>query len=444
VKKGCFIVAIVLLALALAGLGGGAWYASRLVGLREAPAVSHAHLVDADTRLIAVARPRQLLPFIEQHVLPLLDNVQAPAFLVSLIRKYATEALPNEIAVLGSLAHDEGAYRTRLFINERRFGPLVAQFTAEPARFANVIEVDYDLPVFAAPKRGVLTTERSFPLLRGLDNVVDQFWPPTAGDPFRVEDGRLFEAVFDNRTGDLLHLIGARARARGLTLPEFFNEPTVENVIPRLLILLTEGRAALDLTPDQALEARVQVNGEESDSPLDANAAVRIGPAVLGQLGADIEARRVIDAQRLPDLVVAGAESFTFDMRFDNRANEFMTLLEDLGLFDSPEMQAANIKQQLEIFRLMTQASLSGKMTANGDLVVTWRVDSAPGNEGAVYIALGFLPFDSEVMPLIEEYLRYYGMTLRADPPTMEDGAAYLRKFTIGGFKQNVLNFLRK
>lgn len=444
-KKGCLIVALVLLVLIIAGLGGGAWYGSRLIGLSEAPEVTHAKLVEPDTRLIAVFRPRELLPLVEKHLLPLLDTVEAPGFLKSLIRSYAAKSLPNEIALLGNLDAEKGAYRARLFINERHFGPVVAQFTADPARFANVIQVRYDLPVFTLPERGVLTTERSFQLLRGLDGVVARYWPENGGEPLRAEDGHLFEAVFDNRTGDLLHLFGARACARGLTLPELFKEPAQENAVSRLLALLADGRATVDLTPKQAIEAQVRINAPDAGaSPLHASAALRIGADLLETLGKEFDTRRTIDVQRLPELLVNNAQSFTFEVTFDNRSNEFVTLLDDLGLFDTPEMQAANVRQQLEIFRLMTEGRVAGQMQGNGDLDVIWRVDSGPGNEGAVFIALGFLPFDAEVLPLIDEFVRYYGMTLQSEQPTMEEGAAYLRRFKLRGFRQNVLNFLRK
>jgi len=445
VKKGCLIVALVLVVLVLAGLGGGAWYGSRLIGLGEAPEVTHEKLVAKDTRLIAVVRPRELLPLIEKHVLPLLDSVPAPNFVKSLMRSYAAQSLPNEIALLGNLDAAKGAYRARLFINERYFGPAVAQFTANPAKFADVIQVNYELPVFTLPERGVLTTERSFQLLRGLDDVVARYWPEDGGEPLRAEDKHLFEVVFDNRTGDLLHVLGARACAQGLTLPEVIKDSAQENTVGLLLALLADIRVIADLTPKHAVEANAQVNAPGlSTSPFHANAALRIGPGLLDALGKEFDTRHTFDVQRLPDLLMNSAEAFTFEVTFDNRSNEFVTLLDNLGLFDTPEMQAANVRQQLEIFKLMTEGRVSGRMQNNGDLDIIWRVDSAPENEGAVYIALGFLPFDAEVLPLLDEFVRGYGMTLQAEPPTMEDGAAFLRRFKVRGFRQNVLNFLRR
>ena len=438
-KKGCLIASLLLLALIIAGLGGGAWFVIQKVGLTQAPAVSYERLLEPDTRIVAVLDTKPLASLYTRYGLPMLDKVEAPALLKNRIRSFAENLLPGQVALFGKTDPQGGAYAFRLFINERYLGPLIAAATSNPQSMPAQAQFKYNGPPFALPERGVLTTEKSWPLLDGLASVINKQWPEAPVSPVRPEGGHLLEAVLDNRTGDVLQLLGARAVARGLTAADFFRTPEQESAIPTLLALASEGRLTVDLSPDDAIEAKVFLNHTDpAGAPLRVTAAARLAGTFLDTVLEQVTTTRSVDGNAVLEQALSAFDQFTCDAMFDNGSGQFLQIMDRLGVIAMLEQQGTNVRQQLEIFNKMTQSRLTGVMMDNGDLVIEWRVDSAPGYEGSVYIALGFMPIDQTVLPVLTDQLRQRGMKFTATPASMEQGAAYFRRFTISGFRQNL------
>lgn len=445
-KKGCLIFFCVVLLLVAGGIIGGIWYLRQALGLSQAPVVTYDRLVEPDTRLIAVIETKQLSNLYTRHIVPLIDRVQVPGFLKNRIRSVVEGALPSQIAVLGKADPASSEYKLQFFINERYLGPLVAAVTSSPDALPAEANFKYTGPPFSLPERGVLTTQKPFRLLAGMQRFVEQQWKAVEGaTPIRPAGGHLIEVVFDNRTGDALHALGAYAAAQGKAIGDFFRSPEQEVAIPILLGLASDGRLTVDLSEKNDIEAQVLISqSEPAASPLRISAGALVNGAFLDGLIEQFDAQQSIDGNTVPQAALANLEKFNFDVSFDNGSGDFLQILDRLGVIDLIEAQGTKVRQHFEAFNAMTASSrLTGAMLDNGDLALEWRVDSKPGLEGAVYIALGFLPIDQTLIPMIEDELRLRGMRFAVSPPTTEEGEAYLRKATIVGFRQNLLNLIK-
>lgn len=444
-KKGCLIFVLVVLLLIAGGIAGGVWYLRQAVGLSQAPVVTYDRLVDADTRLIAVLETKQLGNLYTRHIVPIIDRLQLPGFLKNRIRGVVEGALPSQIALLGKTDPTSSEYKLQLFINERYLGPLVAAVTTDPKSLPAEANFHYTGPPFSLPERGVLTAQKPFPLLPGLDRFIEQQWQSGADvSPIRPAGGHLLEVVFDNRTGDALQLLGAHTALQGKTISEFFKNPEQEMGVPKLLALASDGRLTVDLSETNAIDAHLLISqSDPAASPLEVTASASVHGAFLDGLIEQFDARQTVDGNLLPQALVSNLGKFNFDITFDNGSGDFLKLIEGLGVIRLLEEQGTKVRQHLEAFNDMTVNSrLTGAMLDNGDLALEWRVDSKPGLEGAVYIALGFMPIDQTLIPMIEDKLSLCGMRYVGGPPTTKEGVAYLRQATVVGFRSNLLNFL--
>ncbi|MFP4499470.1 MAG: hypothetical protein ACLFTT_00590 [Candidatus Hydrogenedentota bacterium] len=438
-KRGCIIVVLLLLAVLVVGGVGGYWYLRAKLGLDEAAVRSYDEVLTDDTRVVAAVEPRQLSHLIEQTVLPEIEAMEGPEYLKTQLKRYAVDAIPNQIALLIGLALERQAMDATLFVNERYFGPAIAAFTQRPEEFRQHLDTTYTGPPFMLPERGILVAETGFPLLTGVQPILQEYWPENVPPaPMAIEGGHLLEVLLDNRQGELLHFAGALARQDNPDITELFRNTQQERAIAHLLRLVSDCRLVLDLEDDYSLSAQLTASRmEESPSPLQMTFTGHTGPALMEALEKQLNAGQ-LDAAPLVALALQHLDQFSYNLYFDNQREAFMTLMANLGMFETPEM-AAQEQQLKTVIRLMTESSIEGFLMDNGDLTGEWQVHSAPEDQSAVFVALGFLPIDPVLIPALEDLFARLQMTFDAESARMEDDVAYARNFTIKGFKQGIL-----
>lgn len=439
-KKGCLIFLIVVLALLIGGLAAGYWFVSQAIGLREAPVVSHTELVQPNTRLIAVAKPTKLIPLIERNMDKALSEMQGPEFVKNWIRSHVAAAVPNEVALLGGAEPANGTYGFTTFINERLFGPLFAMMTSGDTTFSGQAEFKYEGPVFELPKRGLLKASQAYPIAEGIEPMIAQKWQETSAPPIEVTGDHLIEVAVDNRGGDLLRLLGAYLQHEGRTISDVIKDEKQKKLAPIFLALVTDLRFMLDLAAEEAVVAALDVSKiADAGSPFHLHADAALSPDFMKTLETGIAAGK-LDGAQVSELVFQTLSGFSFNIVFENQSQQFLNLLEELGVFDNPDMTEAGKRQFVEMFTMLTEGELGGAMTPGGDLEITWSLKSKPENTGAVFITLGFLPIDQDYIPVIEDFWKERGMGMTVGQPTLDEktGVAYQRTFMIRGFRDHL------
>jgi hypothetical protein len=435
VKKGCLIAVAALLGLLGAGGAGTYWYASQMLGLAEAPVVGHRGEITENTRFILAVQPRTFDGLIQSQATAQISKLEAPEFVKNLLLRYATTAIPNEVAVLADFEETTGNLEATLFINERHFGPAIAALTQNPGDYP---QFHYDGPTFRLPERGRLLAEWSYPYLYGVSAVIDEYWPALPPRiPMQLEGGHLAEAMLDNRRGELFHALGVSIAQRQGTIDHLVGPLQSERMRANLMRLISDAHFTLDRDPNGRMAAQLASSQyEDSPSPLAMRYSALSGPEVFALFESQLSTGQ-LDWQALLLAAVEYLENFSLDWHFDNRREEFMELMGHLINFDAtPEMQRMENDLKM-VVKLMEESTLTAFMLENGDVAGEWKVMSHPDNAGSVYLTLSALPINHPqgLLFFLRDFARQLNMRFEMATAEMADDAAYLQRFTIYNFQ---------
>ncbi len=258
-KKGCLIAGVVIVLLLFAV---GAFWLIRLdreLGLREAGAISHEQFATPRTKFRAVIDGPKIEELIIRH-LP--KNIPLPAWVPVSIPTLVKKGLPHEVAILEESDYATSEVTFTLFLNERRFGP----FLADKVRMDDVSPemniLRWDTPLFKMPERGALQATAHLPIPDGLESRLLEDWThDIAGEPLKVEGGHLAEVVLDNRNGEIFTLLGAMIKANGGDWrAQLLEQGAV--LVMSILPMIHDVRLNADLTAPDTLRIRLRTDAD--------------------------------------------------------------------------------------------------------------------------------------------------------------------------------------
>ena len=434
-KKGCLIAVLALLGLLGAGGGGLYYYASQLLGLAEAPVVSHDTEVTQDTRFLLAAQPRVFSAFIESQVAAEIAKLDVPDALKKLILGYATAAVPNEVAVIANFDDGAQTLETKLFVNERIFGPIVATVTQNPNDYP---QFKYQGPPFELPERGHLVAEWTSPYMYGVSDILATYWhanPPRMD--MQLEGGHFIEALLDNREGEIFQALGVAIAQKNGSLAQLAGPAQSEPMRANLMKLISDAHCTLDRDEsDRLILALACSDYPESPSPLAMRYNATSGPEVMALIEQQI-ATGQIALQDILRTAVEYMERFGLDWHFDNRQEEFMGLMSQFIDFDANEDLRKTGQNLKIVIKLMEESTLTAVMLDNGDLAGEWKVMSQPENAGSVYLTLSTLPINHPqgLLFYLRDIASQLNMRFEMSTAEMAGDAAYLQRFTIYNFQ---------
>lgn len=209
-KKGCLIVVLICVLLALAA-GGAAALAAKRAGLFAAPVVSHATLVTPKNRLSLIVNPESavtaLLPMFPPSI-PLGPLAVDP-------KKWVARVLPYEVALLATPNLATGKIEATVFINERRGGPALVEM-AKQQPLPEIPGVTFAPEGLQLPARGNLQLRATMPIPESVEAVIAENWKQTPPSEQLLPEGtHHLELILDNRNGDLLTFASALVNANG-------------------------------------------------------------------------------------------------------------------------------------------------------------------------------------------------------------------------------------
>ena len=228
-KKGCLIVVLICVLLAIAA-GGAAALAAKNWGFFAAPVVSHATLVTPKNRLSIIVNPETavtaLLPMFPPSI-PLGPLAVDP-------KKWVARILPYEVALLATPNLATGKIEATVFINERRGGPALVEM-AKQRPLPEIPGVTFDPEGLQLPTRGNLQLRATMPIPESVEAVITENWKQTPPSEQLLPEGtHHLELILDNRNGDLLTFASALVNANGGDWDEFFtkNSPQFMPFLP--------------------------------------------------------------------------------------------------------------------------------------------------------------------------------------------------------------------
>lgn len=311
-KKGCLIVIILLVVLAL-GLGVAAVMGARSAGLFAAPVLSHDTLATAKTRLWVVVDPKPILPVLLPLVPAEIPNNPLPVALNP--QKWIGSFLPRELALLVAPNFTTGKAELTLFVNEQRGGPTIVEMVRQQGLLPNIPQIQWMDQGIDLPARGNLQMRAFMPIPDGVEEVITENWkqsPPI--EPLRVSGSHQIEALLDNRNGDLLSLAAAIVQATGGDWAELF-EQQKERIMP-ILPGIHDIRLVADLVDLNSAKAVLRIDAnEESGMTLQfllGMAWVQVVTDAESKYGVTIKGEPLWDAEKgavIANLDITGIES---------------------------------------------------------------------------------------------------------------------------------------
>lgn len=204
------IVAAVLIVVALVAGAIAFYIANDRYGVLTARAVNHDLIAKPDTRLrIAVDTIRlgeDLAPYLP-------ENMPVPGWLPWDVPGLLPKVLPHEVAILGGSNYRENAFDLTVFINEQKGGPALPAYLNNQVRFKQRFPaVEWSDRGFHMEERGIVSIDGQLPLPGGLEDAIFEIWPfDPPEDTLKLRGGHTAEGVIDNRSGDLITIIGGLA-----------------------------------------------------------------------------------------------------------------------------------------------------------------------------------------------------------------------------------------
>jgi len=302
VKRGCLIVLIAVPVIVISALAYAYYNARSTYGLAPAEPVSHDTIATPETRMRLVISRDKLLPYLIGLLPP--TGIPMPWYVEQLVGGPAQaleEFLPYEVALLGSADYKDNRYNTTLFVNERVLGPLFTQLVqaqmAEQEKRSHSEASTPSAQFFRSLKfqegyidnstRGVVRTSVGLPLPAGMQNRVLRSWPvDKSASTEKIEGGNLVELLVDNKTGELMTILGTVGKANNQTLDQVFAIPDIEPAIRAIDVF----RAAGNLTGDDELTVvfKVSMNTDDFMTRMKILAAFTVGfegTVAMGQPG---------------------------------------------------------------------------------------------------------------------------------------------------------------
>ncbi|MBI2423117.1 MAG: hypothetical protein HYV27_09835 [Candidatus Hydrogenedentes bacterium] len=232
-----FLVVLGVFLLLCAGVGVGVMFKfNRDYGLTMANAVSHETRATPETRLRAVVQLDKARGYL-QRILPPAE--QLPPFMALLPWKPADllpSIMPRELALLASPSQNASEIDVRLFVNERRGGPQLCKALNESTLFTAASPIQWDTGRMVMKERGILEARGAIPIPAGLMDVVRKTWPQlnTEPSPYLSSGESFFEAVLDNRNGELVTLVASIMTASGQDVLTQLKDPSAAGFMPML------------------------------------------------------------------------------------------------------------------------------------------------------------------------------------------------------------------
>ena len=256
------IVLVVLAAIGGIGFGVAFYNANNDYGLLTARAIGHDFVATPETRLrVAIDTIRlgnDLYPYLPED-LPIPEWI--PWDLPTLI----PTVLPREIAVLGGSDYRDSAFKLTVFINEQKGGPVLPQYLNKQMRvLQSVPAVEWEGEGFQLEERGLLAAEGQIPLPLGLEDTILETWSLDAPEELlTLNGGHMAEGVIDNRSGEIMTLIGGLAPVWGRSLESLQADPNLQ-LLFTMLPNIRDIRIAADFTNLDTILIQTHINVDES------------------------------------------------------------------------------------------------------------------------------------------------------------------------------------
>jgi len=219
VKKGCLIVVLICVLLALAA-GGAAVLAAKQAGFFAAPQISHTTLVTPKNRLSVILNPASAV----DALLPVLPADFSAGPVTVDPRKWVASFLPYEVALLATPNLTTGKIEATVFVNEKRGGPMLVNMSRQNP-LPEVPGVTFAPEGLELPTRGNLQLRATMPIPESVEAVIAENWKQTTStEPLLPEGTHHLELILDNRNGDLLTFASALVNANGGNWDELFAE----------------------------------------------------------------------------------------------------------------------------------------------------------------------------------------------------------------------------
>lgn len=220
--------------------------------LFASPRVSYETLVRPETRAEIVLDVPKAQEIIKKK---LLAGVSVPDWVLPRV-------LPYQAALVANMDSDRGEINLTLFINDQRLALVLVD---------QVNRLRFPAPFDRWFKDKMVWKERGSMLRKGVAPMDPAFLAKLkeilkgksgAAVPLKIEGGHLFEAVFDNRDGSAMAIIGTLASALGVPVTDYAWEGYVGALTP-----LDTVRLQADLGNDKALVAHLALECAPDTEP---------------------------------------------------------------------------------------------------------------------------------------------------------------------------------
>lgn len=213
-KKGCLIgLAILAMILVIAAVSlVFVYYAvDRRTGLSEAPEIPWTDYVPVTRETAVLARVD--FPELCRGLGPALNQVSFPQW-VSLYGHSTPAAmlekiLPHRAVAALRIRPDLTSGSLTVFVNERRFGTMMAEMLTYDVLNRAVPQVRWNTEGAVLNQRGALILEGTVPIPQEVEPIIQEKWPTEgSAEPLPLESGTMMAARVDNRAGQLAAIAG--------------------------------------------------------------------------------------------------------------------------------------------------------------------------------------------------------------------------------------------
>ncbi len=242
-------------------LGGVLAFGELRYGLvRGGQPESHARFVGDTTRARIIIRPLLAQDLFEASF-P--TDRKPPAWLLARV-------LPHELAFIFSPKIADRQSEILLYINEQRFGPVVANIMNQSGIMGQYDYLRWDPPGLKMERRGSIVANGTLNIPAPVSETAMRSWGLVQGlEPLDVDGGHFLEAVFDNRDGGAFALMCALYDYGMLGDPQAPLEDEVETFLSIASIHVS---ADATVSGDLDLIVRLESAPSARGADIDANA----------------------------------------------------------------------------------------------------------------------------------------------------------------------------
>lgn len=188
----------VFIGLAIIAVVAALIYFNSVYGLTDAPRITHAEVLDpkADVRLII--QPAKALDLVAEVIRRTQQDLQPGA------EPYLEYFLPNEIALTMDINDDKPVFDTALFVNERKFGRVIAEGLSPMLMNSPSTTLRWNPPGMTVIRRGVLEARGEYAIPEEIVKEWEaDWWTGNQFDALEVKSVHFIETIIDNRDGAL-------------------------------------------------------------------------------------------------------------------------------------------------------------------------------------------------------------------------------------------------